>query len=67
MIIQKQDYIEMFNEKLPDEFEVTCSPLIDTYVHYKFVNEIFFSLKFVFISFSFFFYFVRSFESYLPR
>lgn len=41
MIIQKQDYIEMYNEKIPDEFEGTCSPPIDTYLHYKFVNEIF--------------------------
>lgn len=41
MIIQKQDYIEMYNEKIPDEFEGTCSPPIDNYVYYKFINEIF--------------------------
>lgn len=41
MVIHKQDYIEMYNEKIPDEFEGACSPPIDTYLHYKFVNEIF--------------------------
>lgn len=31
----------MYNEKIPDEFEGTCSPPIDNYVYYKFANEIF--------------------------
>lgn len=66
MILQKQDYIEMYNEKIPDEFEGACSPPIDTYVHYKFVNEIFFSFNCIYLI-SFFLNFVRSFESYLPR
>lgn len=66
MIIQKQDYIEMYNKKIPDEFEGACSPPIDTYVHYKFVNEIFFSFNCIYLI-SFFLNFVRSFESYLPR
>lgn len=56
MILQKQDYIEMYNEKIPDEFEGACSPPIDTYVHYKFVNEIFFSFNCIYLI-SFFFKF----------
>lgn len=65
--IQKQDYIEMYNEKIPDEFEGACSPPIDTYVHYKFVNEIFLASNLYLFNFLFFLNFVRSFESYLPR
>lgn len=31
----------MYNEKIFDEFEGICLLLIDNYVYYKFVNEIF--------------------------
>lgn len=55
MVIQKQDYIEMYNEKIPDEFEGACSPPIDTYVYYKFVNEIFLASNFYLFNFLFFF------------